>query len=208
MDALTLGLIGGISKSTAQKLVSVGIQSVSFVSPNVFRFVLANSSIQNVTISNFNNFTTTEKNKLASLDETILSKFSVVGGKLLFDNSPIQGGTVDLTNYYNKLEVDNLLLNKVDKDGTKVLSENDYTNTEKNKLENTTIKANTIETNLNTHIADINNPHQVSMSKIIDNNITSPTDGQGLLYNSVTSKWENKTMYIPVVNADIDTLFI
>lgn len=204
MDVITYAL----SKKYANQVVGTGIISGIFVSPNIFRFTLTNNSIVDITVTGFNNFTTTEKNKLASLDETILSKFSVVGGKLLFDNSPIQGGTVDLTNYYNKLEVDNLLLNKVNVDGTKVLSENDYTNTEKNKLENTTIKANTIEANLNNHISDINNPHQVSMSKIIDNNITSPTDGQGLLYNSVTSKWENKTMYIPVVNADIDTLFI
>ena len=204
MDVITYAL----SKKYANQVVGTGIISGIFVSPNIFRFTLTNNSTVDITVIGFNNFTTTEKNKLASLDETILSKFSVVGGKLLFDNSPIQGGTVDLTNYYNKLEVDNLLLNKVNVDGTKVLSENDYTNTEKNKLENTTIKANTIETNLNNHISDINNPHQVSMSKIIDNNITSPTDGQGLLYNSVTSKWENKTMYIPVTNTDIDTLFI
>ena len=189
MDVITYAL----SKKYANQVVGTGIISGIFVSPNIFRFTLTNNSIVDITVTGFNNFTTTEKNKLASLDENILSKFSVVGGKLLFDNSPIQGGTVDLTNYYNKLEVDNLLLNKVNVDGTKVLSENDYTNTEKNKLENTTIKANTIEANLNNHISDINNPHQVSMSKIIDNNIVSPTDGQGLFYNSIMSKWENKT---------------
>jgi hypothetical protein len=204
MDTVSYAL----SKRYANQIIGTGIKSGTFVPPDIFRFTLDDNSIVNITVANFNNFSLAEKSKLASLDETILSRFSYIGGKLLFDNTPIQGGSVDLTNYYNKLEVDNLLLNKVTVDGTKVLSTNDYTDIEKNKLASTEIKANTIETNLNTHVVDINNPHQVSMEKIIDNNITNPTDGQGLFYNSVTSKWENKTMFAPVTNVDINMLFI
>ena len=111
MDIITLTL----ANQKASKQISVGIKNVVFVNPNIFKFTLSDNSVQNVTVANFNNYTPTEKTKLANLDETILSKFSVVGGKLLFDNSPIQGGTVDLTNYYNKNEINNLLGNKTDK---------------------------------------------------------------------------------------------
>lgn len=66
--------------------------------------------------------------------------------------------TVDLSNYYTKTEADaefaskddltNGLANKVDKDGNKVLSDNNYTTTEKNKLAGIDdgAEVNTIET--------------------------------------------------------------
>ena len=41
---------------------------------------------------------------------------------------------VDLSDYYNKSQIDNLLANKIDKAAGMGLSSNDYTTTEKNKL--------------------------------------------------------------------------
>ena len=93
MDIITLTL----ANQKASKQISVGIKNVVFVNPNIFKFTLSDNSVQNVTIANFNNYTTTEKTKLASLDETLLSKFSVVGGKLLFDNAPLEGGSSNTT---------------------------------------------------------------------------------------------------------------
>ena len=135
MDIISYALSKKYTKTEIAKVTS-GIQSVTNTGSQLI-FTLNDSSTITVTITGLSdaNYTTTEKTKLASLNETILSKFSVVGGKLLFDNSPIQGGTVDLTNYYNKLEVDNLLLNKVNVDGTKVLTDVNFTQVDKNKLD-------------------------------------------------------------------------
>lgn len=49
-----------------------------------------------------------------------------------------EGGSADLINYYNKLEVNALLEDKVDKETGKGLSTNDYTNEEKTKVQNAT----------------------------------------------------------------------
>lgn len=50
----------------------------------------------------------------------------------------IGGVSIDLSNYYTKAQSDNLLNNKVDKDGDKQLSEEDFTTTLKNKLDSIT----------------------------------------------------------------------
>ena len=53
------------------------------------------------------------------------------------DNWEMIGTTkVDLSNYYTKTETDTLLNGKVDKDGNKVLSDNNYSDTDKTKLDN------------------------------------------------------------------------
>jgi hypothetical protein len=55
------------------------------------------------------------------------------------------GNNEDLSNYYNKTEVNNLLDNKVDSDGTKVLSDNNFTDAYQEKiddLDNETVKIN------------------------------------------------------------------
>lgn len=52
---------------------------------------------------------------------------------------------VSLEDYYTKNEVVDLLDDKVDKDGTKVLSSNDYTNDDKNKLADISEGANKVE---------------------------------------------------------------
>ena len=49
-----------------------------------------------------------------------------------------EGGSADLLNYYNKLEVDTLLDGKVDTESGKGLSTNDYTNEEMTKVQNAT----------------------------------------------------------------------
>lgn len=52
------------------------------------------------------------------------------------------GGTIDLTNYYNKTQLDTKLDTKVDKEAGKGLSTNDFTNDLKAKLENISNNAN------------------------------------------------------------------
>ena len=49
---------------------------------------------------------------------------------------------VDLSNYYTKTETDTLLNGKVDKDGDKVLSDNNYSDTDKTKLDGIEAEAN------------------------------------------------------------------
>lgn len=69
------------------------------------------------------------------------------------------GGGTDLSNYYNKTEVDSKLATKVDKVTGKGLSTNDYTSAEKTKLagltnyDDTAIKQQI--TDINTAIGDI-----------------------------------------------------
>jgi hypothetical protein len=76
-------------------------------------FTLNDNSTLTVTITGLsdNNYTTADKNKLSSLNNTLLNKFTYVNNQLLFDEQPISG-TVDLSNYYNKAEVNGLLLSK------------------------------------------------------------------------------------------------
>ena len=113
MDTVSYAL----SKKYSNQIIGTGIKGGIFVDPNIFRFTLDDNSIVNISVSNFNNYTLTEKNKLALLDSDILSKFSYVGGKLLFDGNPIVGGSIDLSSYYNKNEIDLLLSNKIDSNG-------------------------------------------------------------------------------------------
>lgn len=60
----------------------------------------------------------------------------VMGGDGVWHNSENGESTenADLSNYYNKSQVDDLLTNKIDKATGMGLSSNDYTTTEKNKL--------------------------------------------------------------------------
>lgn len=62
-------------------------------------------------------------------------------------------GGGDLSNYYNKTEVDSKLVTKVDKVTGKGLSSNDYTTSEKNKL---ATLSNYDDTAIKQQITDIN----------------------------------------------------
>lgn len=77
------------------------------------------------------------------INYNVLNKLDEQDGTLYFNGSPLLcdnniGGEspsgVDLSGYFNKEEVTNLLLNKVDVVDGKVLSDNNYTTTEKTKL--------------------------------------------------------------------------
>lgn len=57
----------------------------------------------------------------------------VMGGDGVWHNAE-NSENADLSNYYNKSQVDDLLTNKIDKATGMGLSSNDYTTTEKNKL--------------------------------------------------------------------------
>lgn len=102
MDTVSYAL----SKKYSNQIIGTGIKSGIFVDPNIFRFTLDDNSIVNISVSNFNNYTLTEKNKLALLDSNILSKFAYVSGQLLFDGNPISGGSIDLTSYLKTVDAD------------------------------------------------------------------------------------------------------
>lgn len=92
-----------------------------------------------------NDYTTTEKSKLASLsnyDDTELRSLigntytkSEVDTKI---DEAVAGGDVDLSNYYTKAETDSKVSGKVDKVTGKELSTNDFTTALKTKLEGLT----------------------------------------------------------------------
>jgi len=44
---------------------------------------------------------------------------------------------------------------------------------------------------IDTHIADLTNPHDTSMANLIDTTVTAPADGEALIYNASSNKWEN-----------------
>lgn len=91
---INIALAKSIAKSTSIMYESIGIINISFVEPNIFHFTLADSSTKDVTIANLVSFTQVDKTKLDSLDETVLSKFTFAGGKLLYDGLPIESGGI------------------------------------------------------------------------------------------------------------------
>lgn len=100
--------------------------------------------------------------------------------------------SIDLSNYYNKTEIDKFLNNKVDKVQGKSLSTNDLTNTLKQSYDNTVLKAhehNNVElldsyTQTNEDIKDsIEKKHEHLNFNVI-NKFSEDTNGK-LLYNNL-----------------------
>lgn len=121
----------GIAKKISQQQISIGITNVEFVSPNTLKFTLADASIYNITIP--------ELHTHSNLSD-ILEKFTVdTNGKLLFDGKLIEGSdaTIDLSNYYNKSEVDNLVNGKTDIDDTIISLAKTYSSS---KIDTTYVK--------------------------------------------------------------------
>ena len=67
----------------------------------------------------------------------------------------------DLSDYYNKTETDNLLAGKVDNS-----TYNTYTGATNTTLGNIQDNMTTLDSNLSTHIANKNNPHQVTAAQL------------------------------------------
>lgn len=67
----------------------------------------------------------------------------------------------DLSDYYNKTETDNLLAGKVDNS-----TYNTYTGATNTTLGNIQDNMSTLDSNLSTHIANKNNPHQVTAAQL------------------------------------------
>ena len=121
--ALNIALAKAISKSVAMVYEGVGITSVSFIEPNIFRFTLSNGSTKDVIATNLNAFTTEEKAKLLSLNNTILTKFTVDGSNnLLYNGTPLvssstTNGNIKVngveTKVYDDTSIQTSLSNKV-----------------------------------------------------------------------------------------------
>lgn len=89
----------------------------------------------------------------------------------------IESIEVDLTDYYNKTEVDGLLNNKVDKEIGKGLSQNDFTDQDKDKLDNLHNYDDTlIKNQINDLEDDLND-----LSNNLNINYYNKTDTDGLL---------------------------
>lgn len=177
MDALTVGLINGISTQIVNTAVTEinqtitqvtnqvtsGIKSIS-ATGSVLTFILGDDSIINIELTGLSdsNYSITEKAKLLSLNGSLLNRFTYAT-ELLFDGQPIDGN-VDLSNYYNKIEVDS--------------------------------KVSVVGADLTNHILDKTNPHDTEISNLKDTIITSPTDKQVLSYDIGTSKWKNQSVSI------------
>lgn len=156
-DMVALKLAKNYTNTQVASLAS-GIKSMTNTGSQLI-ITLNDNSILTVTLTGLSdtNFTTTEKNKLASLNDSILNLFTYVNGQLLFNNQPISNGTVDLSNYYNKTEVNDLLSNKVSVNGTKQLSTEDYTTAEKTKVSGIADNATKVESSLVNGNIKINN---------------------------------------------------
>jgi hypothetical protein len=66
---MIIALINGLSKQISAQFNGVGIKSITFIDPNIFRFTLndATNTISDVPITDFNNFTANEKAKVDKL---------------------------------------------------------------------------------------------------------------------------------------------
>jgi len=92
-DNKIIALIQGLSEQVSAQFNGVGIKSMIFVDPNIFRFTLndASSTVSDVVVADFNNFTNKEKaivNKLLGL-YSANKKDTYIGGDLQL--YPVQG---------------------------------------------------------------------------------------------------------------------
>lgn len=113
------------------------------------------------------------------------------------DYELIGSTATDLTDYYTKEESDALLNNKVNKDGNKGLSTNDYTNIEKTKLASL---ENYDDTQIKAQLATLHNYDDTD----IKNDITALKTAENKLKTDVTTLQNTikyKTGYIRLVKA-------
>jgi hypothetical protein len=90
---------------TSQEVAKVtsGIKSVSNTGSQLIFTLNDNSTlIVNLAGLSDNNYTTTDKNKLDSIDSSLLNRFAYVNNQLLFDGQSIANNTLDLSNYATK----------------------------------------------------------------------------------------------------------
>ncbi|WP_270539636.1 hypothetical protein [Bacteroides zhangwenhongii] len=115
---------------------------------------------------------------LATKDELKLkANTNDVYSKVEVDEKIADAGTVDLSSYYKKNEIDNKLSTKVDVVAGKSLSSNDYTDADKTKLQSLSNYDDTsIKQSLSTK-ADINNVYTKNeVDKKIDDAVTGEID--------------------------------
>jgi hypothetical protein len=97
-DSKIVALINGLSEEVSAQFNGVGIKSIAFINPNIFRFELndVSNTISDVVVADFNNFTNVDK---AKVDKLLINGL----GDLYLNNKGIY--TKPLTNSvlnYNK----------------------------------------------------------------------------------------------------------
>lgn len=194
MDIESFVLANSFTTQEVAKVTS-GIQSVTNTGSQLI-FTMNDNSMITVTIVGLsdNNYSTSEKNKLSSIDSTLLNRFTYINNQLLFNGLPIANSTIDLSPYLKTVDADNKYEAKdasIVKDSNYIHTDNNYTTSDQTKLLN--IDTTKID-GAYTHISDINNPHQTGISNLKDINVISPTDKQVLGYDLATSKWVNQTV--------------
>lgn len=148
-----------------------------------------------------NDYTTTEKSKLASLsnydDSEIRNLIDNTYTKSEVDakiDEAVAGGSVDLTNYYTKAETDSKISGKVDKVAGKGLSTNDFTTALKNKLEGLT---NYDDSDIRTLITNIQNMVDYTLiEQTVSNTGTLALSSDRIQHSVIT---RNTTISLPTV---------
>lgn len=105
-NTVDISLVKETISDLAIKISSVtsGIKSINSSGSKLI-FTLIDDTTISVTLNGLsdNNYSTEEKNKLSVLNSDVLSLFSYVDNKLLYNGEPIDTN-VDLSNYYTKDE--------------------------------------------------------------------------------------------------------
>lgn len=94
--------------------VTSGIKTITQQNGNQLLFTLNDNTVVTLDVVGLSqeNYTTLEKQKLALLNSDILNLFTFINGDLLFNGNKVENNKLDLSNYYNKTEMNNLLNDK------------------------------------------------------------------------------------------------
>ena len=134
LDTITLNVIGLISSLNAINNESTGIlaQSKEYTNQQIaLQTHLSFSIVSNLPTSDISTSTIYLKPISGGSSPSAYEEYIYINSKW----EMIGTTETDLSDYYTKTQVDNLLNNKVDKIGGKGLSTNDFTNTYKTKLD-------------------------------------------------------------------------
>lgn len=189
-----------------QKIVNVtnqvtsGIKSITQQNGNQLVFTLNDNTTIALTVTGLSqeNYTTVDKNKLALLNSDILSQFTYVNNSLLFNGNTVENNKLDLSNYYNKTEMNSLLNTKANTSHIHGVS--DVTDLE-NELNNRYIKTDTmskseIQVLVNSIIKNMTWKDSVTTMDEL-NALTGMTIGETRIVTSISTIYTyNGTMWI------------
>ncbi|WP_448272573.1 hypothetical protein [Nostoc sp. DSM 114160] len=101
----------------------------------------------------------------------------------------------DTSTTYSKTQTDTLLTAKANQSST-------YTKTEVDGLVNP--KANSTDVYTKTQTDTLINARPDALNELTDTTITTPSNGQALIYNNTTSKWENQNLPVGSIGISVN----